>query len=164
MAKGFDKKKAAMMSSTMGEKATHEDVENVEKNIGKMQKGPLKKVWNKVTDIWDLYKSPDTPKWAKAASIGGLIYMVSPVDVVPDIIFPLGLLDDVFVIGLVFSQVAVLINAMKNKKSEANKERNSREELLKKINKPEIKERILKNVGYGTKNELELSKMNKMTV
>ena len=59
MAKDFSKKKAVAMSTTMGEKATPEDVAIVEKKMDSMKKGPLKKVWNKVTDIWDLYNSAD---------------------------------------------------------------------------------------------------------
>lgn len=164
MAKEFDENKAAAMSAAMGKNATPEDVENVKKNMGKMNKGPLKKVWGKVTDIWALYKSADTPVWAKAICIGGLIYMVSPVDIIPDILFPLGLMDDVFVIGLVFSQVAVLINAMKKKVKAEEKEKDARQELLKELNKPEVKERLLKKVGYGTKKELNISEMDKMTI
>lgn len=164
MGKEFDENQAAAMAAGMGKNATQADVEKVEKNMGNMKKGPLKKVWNKVTDIWDLYKSSDTPKWAKVSCIGGLIYMVSPVDIIPDLLFPLGLVDDVFVIGLVFSQVAVLIDAMKKKKTTDEKDKEARQELLKELNKPEVKERLLKNVGYGKKKELDFSKMNKVIV
>ena len=85
--------------------------------------------------------------------------MVSPVDLVPDIIFPLGLIDDAFVIGLVFSQVAVLITAMKKAKKKECEEAVAKQELLRELNKPEIKERLLKNVGYNVKKEIYISEM-----
>lgn len=159
MDKEFDKKKAASMATSMGAKATDKDVIKVQNKMDGLKKGPLKKVWNKVTDIWELYKSPNTPAWAKAASIGGLIYMVSPVDLVPDIFFPLGLIDDAFVIGFVFSQVAVLVNSMKNTKKKEYEEEAKKQELLRELNKPEIKERLLKNVGYNVKKEIHISEM-----
>lgn len=159
MDKEFDKKKAASRAASMGAKATDKDVIKVQNKMDGMKKGPLKKVWNKVTDIWELYKSPNTPAWAKAASIGGLIYMVSPVDLVPDIFFPLGLIDDAFVIGFVFSQVAVLVNSMKNTKKKEYEEEAKKQELLRELNKPEIKERLLKNVGYNVKKEIHISEM-----
>ena len=69
-----------------------------------MNKGPLAKIWDKVTQLWEAFKSPDTPASLKAIIIGGLIYMVSPIDLIPDVIPVAGLLDDAGVIGLVFSQ------------------------------------------------------------
>lgn len=159
MDKEFDKKKAASMAASMGAKATDKDVIKVQNKMDGMKKGPLKKVWKKVTDIWELYKSPNTPAWAKAASIGGLIYMVSPVDFVPDILFPLGLVDDAFVISLVFSQVAVLITNMKKTKKKECNEETAKQELLRELNKSEIKERLLRNVGYKEKKEIHLSEI-----
>lgn len=104
--KDFDEAEASNMASKMGANATEADVENVRKNMGKMNKGPLAKIWDKVVQLWDAFRSPNTPTSLKAIIIGGLIYMVSPIDLVPDVIPVVGLLDDASVIGIVFSQFA----------------------------------------------------------
>ena len=104
MAKDYDEAKAADMAARMGKNATEADIENVANKMGSMNKGPLAKIWDKVTQLWEAFKSPDTPASLKAIIIGGLIYMVSPVDLIPDVIPVAGLLDDAGVIGLVFSQ------------------------------------------------------------
>ena len=104
MKKDFDENEAAGMAANMGANATEADIQNVAEKMDSMKKGPLAKVWNKVIQLWEAFKSPDTPKAVKAIIIGGLIYMVSPFDLVPDFIPVIGLLDDVSVIGLVFSQ------------------------------------------------------------
>lgn len=104
MNKDFNEEEAFGMSSRMGANATEADIQNVEAKMGSMKKGPLAKVWDKVVQLWEAFKSPDTPKGVKTLIIGGLIYMVSPIDLVPDVIPVFGLLDDASVIGIVFSQ------------------------------------------------------------
>ena len=104
MAKDYDEAAAADMAARMGKNATEADIENVANKMDSMNKGPLAKVWDKVTQLWEAFKSPETPASLKAIIIGGLIYMVSPVDLIPDVIPVVGLLDDAGVIGLVFSQ------------------------------------------------------------
>lgn len=104
MAKDYDEAEAADMAARMGKNATEADIENVANKMDSMNKGPLAKVWDKVTQLWEAFKSPETPASLKAIIIGGLIYMVSPVDLIPDVIPVVGLLDDAGVIGLVFSQ------------------------------------------------------------
>lgn len=41
-----------------------------------------------------------TPLWAKALTVAGLAYVVSPLDLVPDWLIGLGWLDDAAVVGL----------------------------------------------------------------
>ena len=100
----YDEQKAQDMAARYGRNATDEDINNVKNNMGKMNKGPLAKIWDKVMTLWAGFNSPNTPVSLKAMIIGGLIYMVSPVDLIPDFIPFLGLTDDAGVIGLVFSQ------------------------------------------------------------
>ena len=102
--KDFDKAEAAGVSAKMGSRATDEDIQDVASKMDLMKKGPLAKIWDKVVQLWDAFKSPDTPKAVKTIIIGGLIYMVSPIDLIPDFIPVVGLLDDASVIGIVFSQ------------------------------------------------------------
>jgi uncharacterized membrane protein YkvA (DUF1232 family) len=37
--------------------------------------------------------------------VGGLLYLVSPLDVIPDFIFGLGFLDDIYVVNLIFQRI-----------------------------------------------------------
>ena len=112
MKKDFDEEEAAGMAAKMGANATEADIQNVADKMDSMNKGPLAKVWDKVIQLWDAFKSPDTPKSLKAIIIGGLIYMVSPVDLIPDFIPVAGLLDDAGVIGIVFSQFVRLAGSI----------------------------------------------------
>lgn len=104
----YDEKKAFDMASKMGENATQEDIENVEQNMSKMNRGPLAKIWDKVTKLWAAFKSPNTPTSLKVIIIGGLIYMISPIDLIPDPVPVFGLLDDVGVITYVFLKFLAL--------------------------------------------------------
>ena len=64
--------------------------------------------WAKL--IWRVYRDPATPGWVK---LGGLVlallYLVSPVDVVPEALFgPLGIFDDALLVPLILWVVARL--------------------------------------------------------
>ncbi len=87
----------------MGEDATKEDVKKVRENMDGMKKGPLKRIWHKVQRLWKAFISPDTPSALRALVIGSLIYMVTPIDIVPDYIPFAGLLDDVAIISVVYA-------------------------------------------------------------
>ncbi len=52
--------------------------------------------------LWRAFFDPKVPFAAKALLVSGLIYGVSPLDVVPDIIPFLGQLDDIGVLVAVF--------------------------------------------------------------
>ncbi len=112
MAYDYDEKKAEEMAKRFGSNASESDINNVRDNLDKMNRGPLKKVWGKVTQLWEAFKSPDTPASAKAIIIGALLYAVSPLDLIPDVIPVLGLTDDVSVIGLAFTQVMRLVGSL----------------------------------------------------
>ena len=53
-----------------------------------------------VATAWRSLGLKRTPRWSKAAFVLALLYVVSPVDLVPDIVPVLGWLDDVGVLGL----------------------------------------------------------------
>ncbi|MCP2041249.1 uncharacterized membrane protein YkvA (DUF1232 family) [Neisseria sp. HSC-16F19] len=61
-----------------------------------------------VRQIYALYyllKSPHTPKRSKLIIVGALVYFLSPIDSIPDMLIPLGFTDDLAVIALAYTQV-----------------------------------------------------------
>ncbi len=55
------------------------------------------------------YFSPAVPLYLKAAAIAGITYFFSPLDLVPDIFTPIGLLDDLILSLLVMQRFIALI-------------------------------------------------------
>ena len=53
---------------------------------------------------------PDTPAWAKTVIIGALVYFISPVDAIPDVIPLAGYTDDAGVLAAAISTVAMYID------------------------------------------------------
>ncbi len=49
--------------------------------------------------LWKLFKHPQTPRPAKLVAIAVLAYVVSPIDLIPDVIPILGQLDDLTIIA-----------------------------------------------------------------
>ena len=50
--------------------------------------------------LWKLFKHPDTPLAPKLVAIAVLAYAVSPIDLIPDFIPVLGLLDDIVLLPI----------------------------------------------------------------
>lgn len=50
--------------------------------------------------MWHAFRHAETPKWIKAFMIAVAVYLVSPIDFVPDFALILGLTDDAIVITL----------------------------------------------------------------
>lgn len=51
-----------------------------------------------IREAWDHFRSPQVSLWYKLIPIASLIYIITPVDVIPEISFPLvGYVDDVTV-------------------------------------------------------------------
>ncbi|EGV37161.1 YkvA family protein [Neisseria weaveri] len=55
--------------------------------------------------LYYLFKDPGTPKKTKAIILGALVYFLSPIDSIPDLLGPLGFSDDIAVITLVYAQM-----------------------------------------------------------
>jgi uncharacterized membrane protein YkvA (DUF1232 family) len=54
---------------------------------------------SKLTLAWRLFRDPDVPRVAKAVMPGVLVYLASPIDIIPDFIPVLGQVDDVLVLA-----------------------------------------------------------------
>ena len=50
--------------------------------------------------LWKLFRHPDTPLAAKIVAVAVVAYAVSPIDLIPDFIPVLGLLDDLILLPL----------------------------------------------------------------
>lgn len=92
------KELAIIEAQKMGETATPEKIAEVQEKLPKMKRGPVAKIWDKVLALWDAWRSPDTPMGTKVMIIGCLVYLVSPLDVIPDVLIGIGLLDDAAVL------------------------------------------------------------------
>lgn len=50
--------------------------------------------------LWTLFRHPQTPRLAKWVAIAVITYALSPIDLIPDFIPVLGLLDDIVIVPL----------------------------------------------------------------
>ena len=61
--------------------------------------------------LYYLYRSPATPTKAKWIIAGALIYFLSPIDSIPDILVPLGFTDNIAVLALAYAQIKAYLTA-----------------------------------------------------
>jgi uncharacterized membrane protein YkvA (DUF1232 family) len=92
-------------------RASSRDVLEIGKKLGAMNRGPVQAIWGKVQQLWQFIRDPEVAWSRKAMAAGSLLYLVSPLDAVPDVIPVGGLLDDVAVILFV---ARVLAGPLKN--------------------------------------------------
>lgn len=59
--------------------------------------------------LYYCYLDDETPQWAKLSIAGALVYFVSPVDAVPDVVPGVGYTDDLGVMALAMAAVAAHI-------------------------------------------------------
>lgn len=50
--------------------------------------------------LWVALRHPDAPVWLKLGSAGLVLYLISPVDLLPDVVPVLGMVDDLVLIPL----------------------------------------------------------------
>jgi uncharacterized membrane protein YkvA (DUF1232 family) len=66
-------------------------------------------MWKRLSMLWVLVKGdlrrlwlalrhPEAPRWLKLGTAGVVLYLVSPVDLIPDVIPVLGVVDDLIVV------------------------------------------------------------------
>lgn len=89
----------------MQNNVSEKDVKKIDAKLGGMNRGPIAKIWDRVKALWAFIKDPQAPKAGKILAIAALIYLISPIDAIPDFIPGLGLTDDV---GVVLAVVAKL--------------------------------------------------------
>ncbi len=58
-------------------------------------------VWRDLRRIWRLMRDPRTPAWLKGIPLLALLYILSPIDFLPDLMIPgIGSLDDLILLLL----------------------------------------------------------------
>ncbi len=73
--------------------------------------GPLKEIWDSLQTLFSLLKdwiSGDyraLPSKALLLTLAGIVYFVTPIDIIPEFIVGLGLLDDAVILGWIISQI-----------------------------------------------------------
>ena len=50
--------------------------------------------------LWRALRHPDAPGWLKLGVIGIVLYVLSPIDLIPDVIPVVGVLDDIVIVPL----------------------------------------------------------------
>ena len=50
--------------------------------------------------LWRAVRHPQSPGWLKLGTLGIALYLLSPIDVIPDVIPFIGVLDDIVVVPL----------------------------------------------------------------
>lgn len=77
-----------------------------------VNKKDLSGIWDQLQNLFSLVRDystgsyKDIPKKSLIAIVAGIVYFLSPIDMFPDFILGFGLIDDMFIIGLVIKQVA----------------------------------------------------------
>ena len=90
--------RAVKIFDRMVRNAKEEQIPKIRAKLGNMKRGAITEVWPKVQALWALAKDPKADWKPKAYAIGALVYLISPLDAIPDVIPFAGLIDDAGVI------------------------------------------------------------------
>lgn len=96
----------------LGRNFDSNDADKVNPSISSMNKGALAKVWDKVLFLLKQFNE-NSSTGDKALIIGALLYAILPLDIIPDIIPGLGLIDDAFAVVMVYTIVKKSIPVIK---------------------------------------------------
>lgn len=113
--------KKEKMYQRMRDNASEEDVKKIDAKLFGMNRGKIAKIWNYVMALWKLIQDTEAAWTAKAIAIGALLYLVSPIDAIPDVIPGLGLSDDAAVIAIAVATLAVELEKYLSKNEQTQK-------------------------------------------
>jgi len=89
------------------------------KKTSKSDNNITKKIGGLAKNVWNYIKDPKSDPGLKLAAIGAVIYLLVPVDAVPDIIPVAGFVDDVAALSVVASMIAKNISNIANDTQDA---------------------------------------------
>ncbi len=102
--------------SELKEKVNVDDIDRVENQLPFMKKGPLKDIWAKVVGLLSIVKDKEIDFKDKIGPLAALVYVITPIDIIPDGVPFAGLIDDVAVVGYIATLVYDQIAKQKSKK------------------------------------------------
>ncbi len=82
-----------------------------EKKAEDNHKGPLKEIWGKFVLLTSMIKDwskgnyREVSKSSMILALAGIVYFVSPLDIVPDFLVGLGFFDDAAILGFIIKQI-----------------------------------------------------------
>lgn len=104
--------KALKMADELARSADAQEVAKAAEGNGPWTRNKyIKAIWDKVQILIAIVRSPLFARTITLAAAGALAYMLSPIDVIPDVIIGLGFLDDAFILTTVFAKVVTNIKS-----------------------------------------------------
>lgn len=119
---GQDKTRIAAVFHRFVQRVKPEDIETIKAKLGEMRRGPIEEVWQKVQSLAQMVRDPGVAWKSKAVAIAALLYLISPLDAIPDVIPFVGLADDVAVIVAVVSTLAIELEKYVTRQAEVTAE------------------------------------------
>lgn len=58
----------------------------------------LRAIIDQIRLTWHLLRDPRVPLWTKIIPVVGVLYVLSPIDIIPDVLIGLGQLDDLAIV------------------------------------------------------------------
>ena len=108
------KESAVAFLSTIKEKISIQDLEKVNNVLPNMNKGALKEVWTNVGDLWAYVNNKEISIVEKTLPLAALVYVISPIDTIPDGVPIAGLIDDASIISFICASIASKLAAVKS--------------------------------------------------
>ncbi|PQO27714.1 YkvA family protein [Blastopirellula marina] len=100
------------------QRASEADVEAIREKIRGMNRGPIRKLWNDVMALWRMITDKNASWVSRSLALGAIVYLITPIDGVPDLLPLIGLSDDAAVIIAAVAALAWELN--KYRQAEAN--------------------------------------------
>ena len=84
--------------------------EYVENALNGLNHGKLGQVWDQVEKMRRFIWNKNVPFYQKVLPLAALLYLVTPIDLVPDVMPVVGYLDDIAVLLWTYSQLSSLLS------------------------------------------------------
>ena len=107
--------KAKEIFQKMLKNASLDDIKKIGDKLSDMNKGKIAEIWDDVMALWKMVQDPNAPWKGKAIAIAALLYLITPIDAIPDAIPVLGLTDDATIILYAIKQLATDLKQYRGK-------------------------------------------------